>query len=77
LVDKVWRFQSNNQILRELATVAQTGRAENLELMVATQLPHKVHASITGQSTEFVCFRQDEPLALERVPGTWGRTRTW
>jgi len=67
LVDEVWRFQSNNQIPRELATVAQTGRAENLELMVATQLPHKVHASITGQSTELVCFRLDEPLALDRV----------
>jgi hypothetical protein len=67
LVDEVWRFQSNNQIPKELATVAQTGRAENLELMVATQLPHKVHASITGQSTELVCFRLDEPLALERV----------
>ena len=33
----------------------------------ATQLPHKIHASITGQSTELVCFRLDEPLALDKV----------
>jgi hypothetical protein len=45
----------------------QTGREENLELVCATQLPHKVNASITGQSTELVCFRLCEPLALNRV----------
>jgi hypothetical protein len=43
------------------------GRAENLELVTATQLPHKIHASITGQSTEMVCFRVNEPLALDKV----------
>jgi hypothetical protein len=47
--------------------VAQTGRVENLELLTATQLPHKIHASITGQSTELICFRLDEPLALDKV----------
>jgi hypothetical protein len=47
--------------------VAQTGRVENLELVTATQLPHKIHASITGQSTELVCFRLDEALALDKV----------
>jgi hypothetical protein len=35
--------------------------------MCATQLPHKVHASITGQATELICFRLDERLALDRV----------
>ena len=43
------------------------GRAENLELMTATQLPHKGNASVTGQATEVVCFRLDEPLALSRI----------
>lgn len=47
--------------------MAQTGRVENLELLTATQLPHKIHASITGQSTELICFRLDEPLALDKV----------
>jgi hypothetical protein len=66
-VDEVWQWQDNNQLPRELALVAQTGREEHLELVCATQLPHKVNASITGQSTELVCFRLQEPLALARV----------
>jgi len=40
-----------------LSLAVQTGREENLELVTATQLPHKINASITGQSTELVCFR--------------------
>lgn len=67
LVDELWKFCSPNQIPKELAIVAQTGRVENLELLTATQLPHKIHASITGQSTELVCFRLDESLALDKV----------
>ncbi len=67
LVDEIWQWQDNHQIPRELALVVQTGREENLELLCATQLPHKVNASITGMSTELVCFRVDEDLALARV----------
>lgn len=67
LVDEVWQWQSNMEMPRELALVVQTGREENLELVCATQLPHKVNASVTGQSTELVCFRLNEPLALNRV----------
>jgi hypothetical protein len=67
LVDEAWRFQTPQGIPRELAAVSQMGRAEDLELMICTQLPHKLHASITGQSTELVCFRLDERLALESV----------
>lgn len=66
-VDEIWQWQDNNQLPRELALAVQTGREENLELVCATQLPHKVNASITGQSTELVCFRLSEPLALARV----------
>jgi len=67
LVDEVWQWCSPNSIPREFALVAQTGREEHLELVTCTQLPHKLHASITGQSTELVCFRLQEPLALARV----------
>ena len=58
---------SPNQIPRELALLAQTGREKDLELRVATQLPHKLNASVTGQSTELVSFRLTEPLVLNRV----------
>ena len=67
LADEVWRWCSPGSIPRELAQLAQAGRAENLELMTVTQLPHRVNASITGQATELVCFRTDERLALDRV----------
>ena len=56
LVDEVWQWQNNLEMPRELALVVQTGREENLELVFATQLPHKINASITGQSTELVAF---------------------
>lgn len=65
--DEIWRHCSPQGIPKELATLAQMGRAENLELMTATQLPHKVHSSITGSCTELVCFRLDERLALNCV----------
>jgi hypothetical protein len=67
LVDEVWQWQTNQEMPRELALCVQTGREEALELVCCTQLPHKVNASITGQSTELVCFRLGEPLALARV----------
>lgn len=67
LVDEVWQWCSPNGIPKELAMVAQTGRAENLELMVASQMPHKIHSSISGQATELVCFRLQERLALQAV----------
>jgi hypothetical protein len=65
LADEIWQWQTANQIPYELSLVAQTGREENLELVCATQLPHKINASITGQSTELVCFRLQERLALD------------
>jgi hypothetical protein len=66
-VDEVWQWQTPQGIPRELALVAQAGREENLELVICTQLPHRINASLTGQATEIVCFRLDEPLALAKV----------
>jgi hypothetical protein len=69
LADELWQWQTAFQIPPELALVAQTGREENLELVCATQLPHRLNASITGQATELVCFRLQERLALDCVEG--------
>jgi hypothetical protein len=69
LVDEIWQWQSNQMIPKPLALIAQAGREENIELVCATQLPHKVNASIIGMSTELVCFRLDERLALDCVKG--------
>ena len=67
LVDEIWQWQDSYKVPKELSTVVQTGREENIELVSATQLPHKINATITGQATELVCFRIQEPLALERL----------
>ena len=67
LVDEIWQHQDNFQVPKELALCVQTGREENLELVSATQLPHKIHASLIGQSTELVCFRLQERLALDCI----------
>ena len=67
MVDELWLFCSPNQIPPELAALAQMGRAEAVELVALTQTPQKIHASITGQATELVCFRLQEELALDQV----------
>jgi hypothetical protein len=67
LIDEVWQWQDGRSIPKELALCAQTGREEGIELVLATQLPHKVNDAITGQSTELICFRLQEPKALDRV----------
>lgn len=73
LADEVWQWQDPHSLPRELATVVQAGREEHLELVCATQLPHKVHAAITGQCTELVSFRLNEPLALAKVTELTGQ----
>lgn len=65
--DEIWRWVSPHVMPKELAMICQVGRAENIELMTATQLPHKLHSSITGQCTELVTFLLDEELAEEKV----------
>jgi hypothetical protein len=65
--DEVWMNCSPHSIPKEFAVIAQMGRAEGIEMITSTQLPHKIHASITGQCTELVCFRLDERLALDCV----------
>lgn len=72
LVDEVWRWCSPTAIPKELAQVSQMGRAENLELVTATQRPHRINDSIRGGSTELVCFRLDERLALDEVKDLGG-----
>ena len=72
LADEIWRFCTPQAIPRELATLAQMGRSEDLELMVCTQVPHKLNSSITGSVTELVCFRLQGPLPLAAVQSMGG-----
>ena len=67
LVDEVWQWQERDRIPVELDLCVRTGREENLEFVCCTQTPGEVNYSITGQSTELVCFRLDEPRELACV----------
>jgi hypothetical protein len=65
--DEIWRWQDRDNIPRDLAVLSQMGRAENIELVTATQQPSLVNASITGSATELVCFRLQESVELLKV----------
>lgn len=43
------------------------GRAENLELLTATEHPRDYHRDIRAEVTEWVCFSTDEPGDLDAV----------
>jgi hypothetical protein len=68
-VDEIWQYCTADSIPLELALISQTGREEHIELVTCTQRPELVNASITGQCTELVCFRLDEPDALRAARG--------
>lgn len=66
-IDEIWRFQDRDDIPVELAMLAQMGRAENIELITATQHLHKVNASITGNLTELICFKMIDSVDLRKA----------
>ena len=67
VADEVWQWQTGHQIPDELKLLVTTGREEGVSLVSCTQYPHQMNSALTGSATEIVCFRLDEPRALERV----------
>lgn len=57
LVDEVWKYCNPQGIPQELAECVQDGRVRGLEMVVATQTPNRLHASIANEVTELVSFR--------------------
>jgi DNA helicase HerA-like ATPase len=66
-LDELWRFVNAQQLPAELEKVARMGRAENLELLTATQHPRDYHRDIRSEVTEWVCFHTTEPDDLDAV----------
>lgn len=64
VVDEVWKYCTPNSIPKELARISQTGRVEDIELILATQLPHRINASLTQGITEVVSFALEGHLGL-------------
>lgn len=66
-IDEVWRHVSPSSIPQEFAVLIQQGRVEGIEVITATQRPHKLNESILGQIVELVCFRLQHRLALSAL----------
>lgn len=71
VIDEVWRHCSPHAIPPEFATLAQTGRKRQLELMLTTQQPQRLNGAVLNEVTELVCFRLQFERALETV-GAFG-----
>lgn len=67
VVDELWQWADARNIPRELRLCTQAGREYGIQLLTATQEPHRVNSSIVGQATELVCFRLQEPKSLACV----------
>jgi len=66
-IPELWRFCNDDSIPVELAMLSQAGRELGVELVLDTQRPELVNASITGAATELVCFKLLSPEALTAV----------
>ena len=71
VVPEVWRHCNPDTIPLSLALLAQAGRELNVELVVDTQRPELLNASLTGAVTELVCFRLMSSEALRAVEKLW------
>ena len=66
-VDELWQWADARTIPRGLRLCTQAGREHGVQLLTATQEPHRVNSSIVGQCAELVCFRLQEPKAWKCV----------
>ncbi|HTD65036.1 MAG TPA: type IV secretory system conjugative DNA transfer family protein [Candidatus Limnocylindria bacterium] len=67
MLDEAWKYCDRLSIPHALALCVQTGRKRGLEMLFATQLPHKLNGAVLNELTELVCFSLGEVKALECV----------
>lgn len=70
-VDELWKFVEAraDMVPFELQAILREGRAENLELLTATQFPKDYARPIRASVTEWVCFNTEDPDDLAAVRG--------
>ena len=66
-IPEIWEVCNPDSIPHEFALLSQAGRELGVELVLDTQRPELVNASITGAATELVCFKLLSPDALNAV----------
>lgn len=67
VVDEIQDLQgtSNNSLPDSLILVSDTGRREEIDMLIVTQRPNEVHNSIRSQYTEIITFRHTDRLQLK------------
>jgi hypothetical protein len=71
VIPELWRHCNPDSIPSELALLAQAGRELDVELIVDTQRPEQINASIVGAATELICFKLMSSEALRAVEKLW------
>lgn len=66
-VDELWQWADARSIPKGLRLCTQAGLEYGVQLVTSTQEPHRVNSSIVGQAGELVCFRLQEPKALDCI----------
>ena len=66
-VDEAWQFLDARTAPQELENIVRTGRAEDLELMMATHRPSEYPRNVRALVTEWVCFNTVDENDLEAV----------
>ena len=67
VLPEIWRYCTPDSIPPEFARLMQQGRELGVHVILDTQRPELVNASITGAATELVCFKLISPEALRTV----------
>ena len=65
--DEAWQFMDSRSAPQELENIVRTGRAEDLELLLATHRPIEYPKNIRALVTEWVCFNTIDPHDLDEV----------
>jgi hypothetical protein len=71
VIPELWRHCNPDSIPDELALLAQSGRELDIELILDTQRPEQLNASITGAATELIAFKLISSEALRAMEKLW------
>lgn len=65
--DEAWQFMDARSAPIELENIVRTGRAEDLELLLATHRPSEYPKNVRALVTEWICFHTIDPYDLDAV----------
>jgi hypothetical protein len=66
-IDEAWQFVDARSAPQELEDIIRTGRAEDLEILMATHRPSEYPRNVRALVTEWVCFNTIDGRDLDAV----------